>query len=265
MNKPLKPVKPREEQKKKSSNVWKYTLAALGIVIAFGIGLYFYMNHKSSRMAYDRALEHLEVKGYYKASEYLKLAIYYDPKYSEAYLLKAQIDAELFSLYRIAIEDYKSALEYSDSPDSKIYYLMGKCNYHLDNYEDAISELETAIKVGPTIDSADFYLAKIYNENQKDYKNAIKYYDIFLAKQERSPDVYLNRGHCKKELNDFKGAILDFDNAIKRKATYGEAYYNKAICELSMGDTASACTDASNANSNNYEKGYEFLNAHCGQ
>jgi tetratricopeptide (TPR) repeat protein len=257
---------PEEIKRKKDRErkILKITLITFACCVALSLGLYRYMNYKSSRMAYQYAQEWLEVQNYSKAVQNLDYATYKDEEYADAYLLKGKIDSECLQMYSTALKSYNSAIQYMEEPNASVYYLRGKCNYKLLQYNNAISDLEMSNKIGPAIDSANFYLSEIYSgpSTEHDESKALAAYDRFLSAP-RTPVMYLKRGICKNNLKDYKGAITDFDKALTLQQGYGEAYYNKALAEMGIGDTSSACTNAANAFTHNYDPAQQFIQRLC--
>ena len=96
--------------------------------------------------------------------------------------------AELKEDFRGALENYRIALRYENSPG--IHFAISNINIILGNYQDALIDINNALKLSPGNTEFLEQQAKIYNGTGKYVKAAEIYEDILSREPENIPVLY---------------------------------------------------------------------------
>jgi tetratricopeptide (TPR) repeat protein len=232
--------------KKQKSLILLFKEKILPVVIVFsvGIGFYFYQNYKSSREYYRAALSSLEKKDFYQAIEYLKSAIYLDHSYSQAYLLSAKIYVDQINDYGFAKSLINKAMESGEKGDV-LFYLRGKCNYHLGREQEAMADFDKALSSGSQIDSLYIFQGKLLEKHGKFIEAEIILTEA-VKRFPRNASILASLGISQFSNGKYKESKKTISESLKLRPD-GHLFYQKALCDLQLNDTVSACHDIANA------------------
>ena len=108
-------------------------------------------------------------------------------------------------------------------------------------------------------DSENYFKLGNYLFEQEVYQSAIKAFTMAIEKENRVPNLYLNRGLSKKKIKDFYGAIADFTKVIdiisseefsllspSFKLAFRDAYNSRGLSKYELKDYNGAVLDFTN-------------------
>lgn len=212
---------------------------------------------------YYRAKLMFTGKEYKKALSLAQYAVDENKKYTEAYLLKAEI--------RLAMKDYNYALKElndaektipSDKPDYNLYKTRAKTKFELADYKGAVTDWNVYIEANPgEVESLISRAAA--RINSRDYTNAIVDLDEAAKLTPKNPVIYNYRGLAKGENKQFVEGLKDLDYAIKLKFNYSAAYVNRAALKFASKDKRGACQDLEKADSLGDQMAYKLIEQYC--
>jgi tetratricopeptide (TPR) repeat protein len=185
--------------------------------------------------------------GKQQAIQKLSKAIKLNPKYAEAYFMRAETYEQLQEFQK-SLADFDQAI----AINPQLFYAY--CNRgnlkatRLNNLQGALADYNQSIILEPNY-------AITYNNrgNLKselnDLKGALADFDRAIVLKPKESGFYSNRGLFKNEkLNDFPGALVDFNQAISLNANNSGAYYNRAnLKKDKLSDIAGALADYNQA------------------
>jgi tetratricopeptide (TPR) repeat protein len=190
-----------------------------------------------------------------RAINNLNTAIALNPKYSDAYNLRARIKSKLKN-FSGALNDYNTAIEIGSSDPSETHRHRGKIKYmNLNDTFGALEDYNKAIEIDSNNVLAYVYRGIIKHDQLKDipgamadWDKAIKIGSIYgiISSQDKIPfkghyyenykyaDNYYQRGLLKYKKNDGVGALIDFTTAIeitggKQLGYYADAFYYRGL------------------------------------
>lgn len=212
---------------------------------------------------YYRARLMFTGKEYKKALSLASYAVEENKKYTEAYLLKAEI--------RLAMKDYNYALKElndaektipADKPDYSLYKTRAKTKFELQDYKGAVTDWNVYIEANPKEEEAliSRAAAKI---NSRDFTGAIVDLDDAVKISPKNPVIYNYRGLAKGENKQVVEGLKDIDYAIKLKFNYPAAYVNRAALKFASKDKRGACEDLEKADSLGDQMAYKLLEQYC--
>lgn len=191
---------------------------------------------------YNRVLCRLETKDFERASKELDHFIGRWPKFTRAYLLKAQTCLEL--------GDTTSGMMWVDSlltiskRESAAWGFKGRFALTHQDYELSDSCFTQALKYD--VGNADYYLGRAQA------RHAMSLYNLALADYDRVIEMipqhfvaHYNRGLIRKFVGDDNRAIDDFNFVIEAEADNVLAIFNRAELYQTIGDYRSAVRDYS--------------------
>lgn len=212
---------------------------------------------------YYRALLMFTGKEYKKALSLAQYAVDENKKYTEAYLLKAEI--------RLAMKEYNYALKElndaektipADKPDYNLYKTRAKTKFEVADYAGAAKDWSVYIDANPG--EVDTYISRAAARiNSKDYTNAIVDLDEAAKLTPKNPVIYNYRGLAKGENKQFVEGLKDLDYAIKLKFNYGAAYVNRAALKFASKDKRGACQDLEKADSLGDTMAFKLIEQYC--
>jgi tetratricopeptide (TPR) repeat protein len=179
-------------------------------------------------------------------------AIAINPKYSDAYYLRA-IAKKNTGDYEGAEADFTEVINLKPD-DLQGYYQRALIREIRHDYKGAAGDYTTIIGFNPDnvraymerarvdstaaltisdyakakdIDPAQLYLSRARLDwNNKNYTSCIDDYNALIALDPRNIIAYANRGSAKWELKDYEGAVNDYKIAISFNGKYTWTYYN---------------------------------------
>lgn len=228
-----------------------------------------YMDSAGNQRVFDAEFYYYEAKLLFIGKEYNKAlsiagyAIEENKKYTEAYLLKAEI--------RLAMKDYNYALKElndaektipADKPDYNLFKTRAKTKFEVGDYKGAISDWNVYIDANPGEDEAliSRAAAKI---NSRDYTGAIVDLDEAVKITPKNPVIYNYRGIAKGENKQIVEGLKDLDYAIKLKFNYPSAYVNRAALKFASKDKRGACQDLEKADSLGDQMAIKLIEQYC--
>lgn len=122
--------------------------------------------------------------------------------------------------------------------DKPMHYIVGMCNYYLENYPQAINRLLYASETD-TANAALFYtLGRSYLEMER-YKQAIPYYQKAASLDTRNARYVFEMAMVYYAIPDDKNAIAMFELAAQRGWTQNADYFESmAYCYMNLGNFA---------------------------
>lgn len=202
-------------------------------------------------------------KEYKKALSLASYAVEENKKYTEAYLLKAEI--------RIAMKEYNYALKElndaektipADKPDYNLYKQRAKAKFEVQDYKGAAADWSVYIDANPGEEESLISRAAA-RINSKDFTNAIVDLDEAAKISPKNPVIYNYRGLAKGENKQFVEGLKDLDYAIKLKFNYPSAYVNRAALKFASKDKRGACQDLEKADSLGDQMAFKLIEQYC--
>lgn len=126
------------------------------------------------------------------------------------------LEQKKYGLARLQFEKYIE----KDQDNRLVYLGLGKCHWHMSNYDAAIHHFEKSYELYQDSDEVLWYLARAHSERYKsknnydDYEKAIKFASMRIDRRESSYN-YNERGIIREGANDFQGALADYLKAIE--------------------------------------------------
>lgn len=212
---------------------------------------------------YYRARLMFAGKEYKKALSLASYAIEENKKYTDAYLLKAEI--------RFAMKDYNYALKElndaektipADKPNYGLYKTRAKAKFEVQDYKGAVTDWNVYIDANPKEEEAliSRAAAKI---NSRDFTGAIIDLDEAAKLSPKNPVIYNYRGLAKGENKQMVEGLKDLDYAIKLKFNYAPAYVNRAALRFASKDKRGACQDLEKADALGDQIAYKLIEQYC--
>ena len=169
-------------------------------------------------------------------------AINLDPKYGSAYYSKGVLISRLNKDYKLAIENYNTAIKYMTRDKDHAFNARGVAKENLEDYKGAIEDYNVAIELNPLNDYA-FNNRGNSKSKLDDYKGAIEDYNFAIQINPNNHSFYINRGYAKSNLDDDKGAIEDYSIAIKLNPEDASAFAKRSKSKFKLGDIRGARMD----------------------
>jgi tetratricopeptide (TPR) repeat protein len=197
-------------------------------------------------------------------------AIKINPKYANAYLMRANAYSKLYNpMYRyyrtskenkdlllLAIKDCDRAIVINPN-FAWAYITRGKIRYDLNEYTltagnsnpndyfsftGDINDYKKAIAIDPKFMMAYMSLAESYDRNNN-LSAAINIYNQAININSTYHYFYILRGGLKQRLGDDVGAIADMNQAISRQPNSSFYYYVRGMTKVMLKDDAGAIKD----------------------
>jgi tetratricopeptide (TPR) repeat protein len=141
--------------------------------------------------------------------------------------------------YENAINAFKSYIEH-DKEHYEIYYKIGVCYFHLEDFESSILELTTCLNLMRKIDVKEIEtFNSSINEKVaiKHNKKALKEYSEFIV------SVLLHRAKSYSKLEEYEKSIIDLNEVISIDPNNENAYYYRGYYNKFLGKSESALKD----------------------
>lgn len=193
------------------------------------LSLFLFMFLQPSQTPKDltlRAIEFYEKRDYLEAIVYLNRALELDPKFAQAYLIRANIKSE-FDDFHGAMRDYNQAIELNPKM-AEAFFERGKVKMKLQDYYGAIADFSSTVAI---------------NENHI--------------------EAYLARGKAKQYLQAYEEAINDCSKIISINAKNIDAWHMRGLLRIEFGDLKNGCLDLSRAGELGDMKAYETIREKC--
>lgn len=179
-------------------------------------------------------------------------AIRLDPRYGEAYFMRAALYRQLNNDDK-AVKDYKKVLLYVNTGDNNkaaIYNLMAQAYRRIKKYKDAINADSAAIVLNPGFAAAYASRGELY-AIEKRYQLAINDYNVAMYGYQDNHKVlsilYAERADMYRSLKQYGDAINDYSEALNLDPDNKIAYWNRAAAYNLNGDYQLADADYSKA------------------
>ncbi|MBR3612570.1 MAG: tetratricopeptide repeat protein [Bacteroidaceae bacterium] len=190
-----------------------------------------------------------------RAAEVVDSLLLFAPRYTTAYLMRAQIAMKLddsITAFRMADEAVKT-----DAYSCDVYEMRAMVNAEYGRYAVAEEDLDTSInllpgRVGSYVNRA------LMRYRQNNLRGAMEDYDMALYVEPADFIAHYNRGLLRMQLGDDNRAIEDFDFVLGVDPDNTMARFNRALLHDQTGDLRRAIDDYSRvlADYPNFEYGY---------
>ncbi len=212
---------------------------------------------------YYRAKLMLEGKSYKEALDMANYAVEANPKYYEAYILKADCRFARKE-YNHAIKELNDAVKLipADKPNYDLYRSRAKAKFEIADYKGAITDWNVYIDAVPKIEEA--YISRAAAKiNTNDNSGAVADLDEAIKIKPKNPVSYNYRGVAKGGLKQYVEALKDLDYAIKLKFDYAPAFVNRAAIKFASKDKHGACEDLNKADSLGDTMAFKLIDKYC--
>ena len=177
-----------------------------------------------------------------RAAEVVDSLLLFAPRYTTAYLMRAQISLKLsdsVAAFRMADEAVKS-----DAYSCDVYEMRAIVNAEYERYDVAEENLNTAIELMPG--RASSYLNRaLVRYHMNNLNGAMEDYDMALYIEPADFIGHYNRGLLRMQLGDDNRAIEDFDFVLGIDPDNTMARFNRALLRDQIGDLRGAIEDYS--------------------
>ena len=246
---------------------WYVVLIIFGSIILLSLLLGVVMNHVAAKNKFHSALTALEKKEWTIAHSYLSDAIYFKPKFAEAYLKRAYIEMEIFQDYRAALLDLDATITNAAEKTPQMYYLRGKCYEELRNSKVAELDLSYAIQTDKNFSLAYYDRGIVRAASLNKFPEAIQDLTHFL--NDKLPDKALRsralfyRGFCLYLTQQNAAAISDYRQVLKQEPQNAQIYYLIGKAQLETDSTAAACANLNKALLLGYSAAFSDIQDYC--
>lgn len=132
----------------------RYILHAASVVVGigvlvFGVYLYYIAPVVSAKHNYNEALALVKEKQYVLAIKKLREAVIYNPKLTEAHVLRGDINFEVLQEYDMAYDSYTDAIKYARNPAPYLYFRRAFSAFKTRRFKVAINEFSQVIANDP--------------------------------------------------------------------------------------------------------------------
>jgi tetratricopeptide (TPR) repeat protein len=140
-----------------------------------------------------------------------------------------------------ALEDVSKAVELQPK-FLNAYVLKAKVELALYQFGAAKLDCQKAISLDPEGEEACYILAETAKETG-DHRGEINAYSMIIAIEPDSAINYSTRATLRQKAGDLKGALQDFNKCIQLKPKDGSFYYWRGMVKVDANDTDGACED----------------------
>jgi tetratricopeptide (TPR) repeat protein len=212
-----------------------------GILLLFAVSAILFLAScgKKPEELYKTAQNLFDQKNYLESLDNLNKAILKNPKYGEAYFLRAKVKA-ITGDFKGGLQDLDSTVKYN--PNSYVaLYMRGLARAKQKDYDGAISDYNRTLKINPNLPDVLFNrgFAK-YSEG--DLYGAIDDYTRSLGIHQ-SASAYCNRGIVNDDIGENMAAMKDYSKAILIAPRFAQAYFNRANLKYELKDLEGAKLD----------------------
>jgi tetratricopeptide (TPR) repeat protein len=202
-------------------------------------------------------------KSYKDALDMANYCVEKDPKYYEAYILKADCRIARKE-YNHAIKELNDAVKLipADKPNYDLYRSRAKAKFEMQDYKGAVTDWNVYIDAVPGVEEA--YISRAAAKiNINDNSGAVADLDEAIKLKPKNPVSYNYRGVAKGGLKQYVEALKDLDKSIKLKFDYASAYVNRAAIKLASKDKYGACQDLNKADSLGDSMAFKLIEKYC--
>ncbi len=194
---------------------------------------------KQAENDYNIAKELYYKKDYSVALQQLNKVLEQDPKFSEAYFLRAKIRS-LTGDKAGAMMDLDSTIKLNPKNYTALYQ-RGKAKASEKNFDGAIRDYNKSLKLNPKLPEVlfDRGFAKYIQGN---IFGAIDDYTRSLGMNPTAA-AYCNRAIANDDLGEDLAAMKDYTKAIALNPNFAEAYFNRGSLKFEQNDIKGACED----------------------
>lgn len=186
------------------------------IALALFLLLYSHTSSAQSEREYFKfAKFSFDAKDYVMALDYINKSIELDPAYTNALVLRVEINMELKN-YHAMISDANQIFKDKNqtiSMLSQIHLLRGLAYFHVDNFEKAAEDLKSALSTNPGLSEAYFYQGLIYY-HQSSLFMALEHFDMAIQKDGGNYEYYYFRAKIKIEHYNPLAGTPTFDHIM---------------------------------------------------
>ena len=179
-----------------------------------------------------------DTKDYYKALEYVNQAIEVDPNYVSGFLLRAEINYNLYDFIEV-IEDITYAFDLDENANrtmAEFHLLRGDAYLNLLDYESALADIEYCINLNPKNAKA-YYLKGMINIERAVLFEELENLDQAIKLDSDVSEYYYQRAALKKmhfkplpETKTYESIMSDIKVAIALDPYDHRAY--KLKCDM---------------------------------
>jgi len=148
-----------------------------------------------------------------------------EPSNPDIYTTRGYIYSQM-GLSEQAIENYKTALNYSEQPD-EVMIALGVEFLSQDKFLDAIYYLKKAVLHNP---QNDYALSELFIalDAASQLEDGVVFYKSLIEKDPYNHFAWFNVGLCYSKLNKHDMALEAYDYALTINEKFASAYFNKA-------------------------------------
>lgn len=190
-----------------------------------------------------------------RAAEVVDSLLLFAPRYTTAYLMRAQIALKLgdsITAFRMADEAVKT-----DAYSCDVYEVRAMVNAEYEHYAAAEENLTASINLLPGRASS-YVNRALMRYHQNNLRGAMDDYNMALYVEPADFIGHYNRGLLRMQLGDDNRAIEDFDFVLGVDPDNTMARFNRGLLREQTGDVAGAIDDYNRvlADYPNFEYGY---------
>lgn len=162
------------------------------------------------------------------------------PKYTEGYILRAQIQLQKTDTLQ-AIANLDTAILYNNKADLA-YAMRGMIRYEIGQNEPGLSDLDQAISINRY--RSDYYGNRaIIRMKMNNLRGAMSDFDTAIDIDNKNALSYFNRGLLRANVGDDNRAIDDFSTCLALDPNNYNAYMQRALLSTQVGDYKGAIQD----------------------
>jgi tetratricopeptide (TPR) repeat protein len=220
----------------------RWMFLALCAVVALGIGAISYkvkVDPIHAQEAYDAGLRLLKIARYPQAILNFDRTISLQPKFADAYLMRARALSGDNQTER-ASRDYTKYIELRPN-DATGYIERGTSYMELHDFQSAIADGESAVRVAPNLAAA-YNLRGIAVRAMGNPRAALKDFTraVELAPVEAN---YFERASTYQVLGEHRLAIADLTELIAFRPDFAPGYFARAKSRIALGEIEAAKED----------------------
>ena len=187
-----------------------------------------------------RAMKAIDERNFTLAESYIAKSLSLNPSYTEAYLLKGDLNS-IFGYYDKAVKDYdKAVISNPYIPNS--YYNRGTCYLRMHDTKKAMQDFTKAISLDSTYILAIGGRAALLMMD-KEYYQAIDDYSRIITLNKFFSPAYKARGVARLEIGDYTGSLEDFDKYLVTEPNDAYVLYQRGLAKLKTGKLYECCID----------------------
>ena len=208
-------------------------------------------NSQTAMQYFNKGIDKVNLKDYNGAIIDLTKAIAINPKYEEAYVVRAEAKYNLEN-YKGAIADLTDAIDINPKC-AEAYYNRGIAKKELRDIAGEIADYSKAIELKPNFEQAYYARGQVYNNSFKDFDGKIHGYTDSIEnninqmnniKDIENLQYYFNNGSERIPVKeDYIDAMIDFSKVIEINPINEKVYENRGEIKYNLKDYRGAITD----------------------